>query len=124
MKLFITLGSLCSLLGVGFGAFGAHGLKAKVSPEMLATWNTGVLYHLIHALGLILLGILCHLLPGVPLVKTAGWFLLAGIILFSGSLYVLVLSDIRALGMVTPLGGISFLIGWALLAVAAWQHAS
>ena len=123
MKLFVVLGSLGSFLGVALGAFGAHGLKTKVAPELLATWNTGVLYHLVHALGLILIGILCQLLPEVPLVKKAGWFIVAGVVLFSGSLYFLVLSDVRAFGMITPLGGVSFLVGWALLAMAAWRHA-
>ena len=123
MKLFVTLGSLSGFLGVALGAFGAHGLKTRVAPEMLTTWNTGVLYHLIHALGLVLIGIICQLLPEVPLVRTAGWFIVAGTVLFSGSLYVLVLSDIKAFGMITPLGGISFLVGWALLAAATWKYA-
>ncbi len=123
MKLFVTLGSLSALLGVALGAFGAHGLKSKVAPELLTTWNTGVHYHLVHALALILVGILCHLLPGVPLIRTAGWFIIAGTLLFSGSLYVLVLSNVRAFGMITPLGGLAFLTGWFLLAVAAWQKA-
>ena len=123
MKLFVSLGALLAMLGVALGAFGAHGLKTRVAPELLTTWNTGVLYHLVHALGLVLIGILCQLLPEAQLVRLAGWFLLSGIALFSGSLYLLVISDIRALGMITPIGGIAFLVGWALLAVAAWQHA-
>ncbi len=121
MKLFVSIGSFSALLGVALGAFGAHGLKSRVAPEMLTTWNTGVLYHLIHALALVLIGILCQLVPGVPLVKTAGWFIVAGTVLFSGSLYVLVLSDIRAFGLITPLGGISFLVGWFILALAVMR---
>ena len=124
MRIFVSLGAVLAMLGVAFGAFGAHGLKTRVTPELLVTWNTGVLYHLVHALALVLVGILCQLLPEVPMVRFAGWFLLAGITLFSFSLYLLVLTDIRALGMITPLGGISFLVGWVLLAAAAWQHAS
>ena len=124
MKIFVSLGSLSALIGVALGAFGAHGLKTRVAPEMLITWQTGVQYHLIHALGLLLIGILCQLMPEAPLVRTAGWFIVAGTILFSGSLYVLVLTNIRVLGMITPLGGVAFLIGWLMLAIAAWRHAS
>ena len=123
MKVFVLLGSLSAFLGVALGAFGAHGLKARVTPEMLTVWQTGVQYHLAHALGLVLIGILCELMPGGGLVRSAGWMLLVGSVLFSGSLYIMVLSDIRALGMITPLGGVAFLIGWMLLAIAAWQKA-
>ena len=124
MKIFVTLGSLSALIGVALGAFGAHGLKTRVAPEMLITWQTGVQYHLIHALGLLLIGILCQLMPEATLVRTSGWFIVAGTLLFSGSLYVLVLTNIRALGIITPLGGVAFLIGWLMLAIAAWRHAS
>lgn len=124
MKLFIVLGSLNALLGVALGAFGAHGLKARVSPELLTVWQTGVLYHLVHALALLLIGILCQLMPDVPLVRTSGWTLQLGILLFSGSLYVMVLTGMRGLGMITPLGGVAFLLGWLLLAVSAWQRAA
>lgn len=124
MKIFVILGSINAFLGVTLGAFGAHGLKAKVSSEMLTVWQTGVQYHLVHALGLVLIGILCQVMPDVALVRAAGWLIVLGTILFSGSLYILVLTDIRALGMITPLGGVSFLVGWLLLAVAAWRHVS
>jgi len=123
MKFFVPFGSLLALLGVALGAFGAHGLKSRVTPEMLTTWNTGVFYHLIHALGLILVGIICHLLPEISLARAAGWALAIGIFLFSGSLYILVLSGIRAIGMITPVGGVGFLVGWLLLAVAVWKGA-
>lgn len=121
MKIFVLLGSLSAFLGVALGAFGAHGLKTRVTPEMLTVWQTGIQYHLVHALGLVLIGILCELMPGVSLIRSAGWMLLAGSVLFSGSLYIMVLSDIRALGMITPFGGLAFLIGWLLLVIAAWQ---
>jgi uncharacterized membrane protein YgdD (TMEM256/DUF423 family) len=124
MKLFILLGSLNALIGVALGAFGAHGLKTKVAPEMLAVWNTAVQYHLIHALGLLMIGILCHLMPDAPLIKTAGWSILLGIILFSGSLYALVLTGTKPLGIITPIGGVAFLIGWLMIAVAAWRYTS
>jgi uncharacterized membrane protein YgdD (TMEM256/DUF423 family) len=115
MRMFVVLGSFNMLLAVGLGAFGAHGLKSRVSAEMLAVWQTAVLYHLVHALGLLLVGLLALHLP----VRAAGWTLLAGIVLFSGSLYLMVLTGIRPLGMVTPLGGVAFLAGWLLLALAA-----
>jgi uncharacterized membrane protein YgdD (TMEM256/DUF423 family) len=124
MKIFLFLGSLSAFSGVALGAFGAHGLKNKVAPDMLNVWETGVLYHLIHALGLILVGILCSLMPDVPLVRNAGWSILVGTILFSGSLYILVLTGVKPLGMITPLGGVAFLVGWLLLAIAAWQYHS
>ena len=123
MKIFVLVGSLNAFLAVGLGAFGAHGLKARVSDELLTTWQTGVLYHLVHALGLILVGILMHLAPADSLLRISGWMLLAGVVLFSGSLYVLVLSEVRMLGMITPFGGIAFLIGWILLSLAAWRWA-
>lgn len=123
MKVFILLGSISAFLGVALGAFGAHGLKTKVTPDMLSVWETGVLYHLVHAIGLLLVGVLCHLMPDVALVRNAGWALLAGSVLFSGSLYILVLTGIKPLGMITPLGGIAFLLGWLMLTIAAWQNA-
>jgi len=124
MKIFVLLGSLSAFLGVGLGAFGAHVLKSRVTQEMLTVWQTGVLYHLVNALGLVLVGLICHLLPEATLVRASGWCLLTGTVLFSGSLYVMVLSDVRVLGMITPFGGVSFLAGWLLLAIAAWQLAS
>jgi len=106
------------MLGVGTGAFGAHGLKAHVSPEMLAVWQTAVLYQLVHALGLLAVAALYPLLHA-RLAAVAAAFLLAGICVFSGSLYALVLSGVRIIGAITPLGGASFMIGWLLLALAA-----
>ncbi len=124
MKIFLILGSLNALIGVALGAFGAHGLKSRVAPEMLSVWQTGVQYHLIHSLALLLIGILCQMMPAAPLVRSAGWALQLGILLFSGSLYVLVLSGVKSLGMITPLGGVAFLVGWLLLALAAWRHSA
>lgn len=123
MKIFVLLGSLSAFLGVALGAFGAHGLKTKVAPDMLAVWETAVLYHLVHALGLLLIGILCHLMPDLALLRNAGWALLIGTLFFSGSLYLLVLTGVKPLGMITPIGGVAFLAGWILLAAAAWQSA-
>ena len=124
MKIFLILGSLNAFIAVALGAFGAHGLKSRVAPEMLSVWQTGVQYHLIHALALLLIGILCQMMPATPLVRYAGWSLQLGILLFSGSLYVLVLSGVKSLGMITPLGGVAFLVGWLLFALAAWRHSA
>ena len=122
MKIFVVLGSLSAFSGVALGAFGAHGLKAKVTPEMLTVWQTGVLYQLVHALGLLLVGILCQLMPEAAMVRNAGWAILLGTVLFSGSLYVLVLTGVKSFGMITPFGGVAFLLGWLLLGLSAWQH--
>lgn len=119
MKIFVLIGSVNAFLGVALGAFGAHGLKSRVDADMLIVWQTSVQYHLVHALGLLLIGILCNLLPELSLVRAAGWTLLIGIVLFSGSLYAMVLSGVKPLGIITPLGGIAFLIGWLLLVFAA-----
>jgi uncharacterized membrane protein YgdD (TMEM256/DUF423 family) len=91
---------------------------------MLTVWETAVQYHLVHALGLILVGILCQLMPAASLLRPAGWLLLAGIILFSGSLYALVLTGTKPIGIITPIGGVAFLIGWLLLALSAWRDTS
>lgn len=119
MSIFVALGSLNALLGVGLGAFGAHILKARISPELFTVYQTGVLYHLVHALSLVLVGLLCHAYPGNRLLTRAGWSLLAGIALFSGSLYLLAVTGVRWLGVITPLGGIAFLAGWGLVTAAA-----
>lgn len=118
-KLFIIIGSLNMLVSVALGAFGAHGLKSKLSEDMLAVYQTGVHYHMVHALGILLIAALSLKLPTSPLVNLSGWLLFVGIILFSGSLYALSISGIRILGAITPFGGVAFLIGWLLLAYAA-----
>lgn len=106
----VRAGAALMFLAVSLGAFAAHGLKARLSPEMLAVFETGVRYHAYHALGLILLG-------AVRGPDKAGWCFLGGIALFSGSLYLLAATGVRKLGMITPLGGLLFLAGWALLAL-------
>ncbi len=100
------------------GAFGAHGLRARIGPDMLAVYETGVQYHLVHALGLLAVAWAATRWPGVW-VNAAGWLFVAGIVLFSGSLYVLAVTGPRWLGAITPLGGTCFILGWVLLAVAA-----
>jgi uncharacterized membrane protein YgdD (TMEM256/DUF423 family) len=99
------------------GAFGAHGLKARLSADMLAVWHTAVQYHAWHALGLLAIGLAGFHLEGHWL-KAAGWLLVAGIGLFSGSLYALALGAPRAFGMVTPIGGLGLILGWLAFAVA------
>jgi uncharacterized membrane protein YgdD (TMEM256/DUF423 family) len=117
-KLFVGLGALAAALGVALGAFGAHALKARLSADMLAVWQTAVQYHLWHALGLIAIGALVQHLPASGALRLAGWLMLAGIVLFSGSLYVLAASGVRWLGAVTPFGGACFIAGWIVLAYA------
>jgi uncharacterized membrane protein YgdD (TMEM256/DUF423 family) len=118
---FIILGSFNAFLAVALGAFGAHGLKPILSESLLAVYQTGVQYHSMHALGLIGVGILAQNARDSLFLKLSGWLLLVGIILFCGSLYVLAVSEIRKLGMITPFGGVSFLLGWLSLTVAAYR---
>lgn len=109
-------------VAVALGAFGAHGLEDAVSPDRLATWRTGATYHLAHAVAAALAGALAALRRSGPAAWAARLFL-AGVVLFSGSLYALVLLDLPVLGAVAPLGGVAFIAGWAALAVAAWRQA-
>lgn len=117
-RTFVLIGALAGFIGVALGAFGAHGLRARISPEMLAVFETGVRYQMYHALALLALGALAPTLAA-RLTTVAGWSFTAGILLFSGSLYALALSDVRVLGAITPLGGVAFLVGWACFAYAA-----
>ncbi|MNN36841.1 hypothetical protein D3C81_1507530 [compost metagenome] len=121
MNTLLLLGGIMMFLAVALGAFGAHALKEKLSEDMMKVYQTGIQYHLIHGLGLLLLGVLAGQITGSTQVILAGWFLFAGIILFSGSLYALSLSGIRKLGAITPLGGLAFLAGWAILIAAVIQ---
>ncbi|GAB7057826.1 DUF423 domain-containing protein [Paenibacillus sp. YK5] len=121
---FVAIGSICALLSVALGAFGAHGLKEVLTPNMLANYQTGVQYQMMHSLGLIAIGLCASILPAGGHLRRAGWFMLIGIILFSGSLYVLSITGITALGAITPIGGIAFLLGWLFLALAAWKSPS
>lgn len=115
----IRYGSLLMLIAVALGAFGAHALKGTLSEEGKRLYETAVLYHVIHGLSLLAVGWLATLKPADPAVARAGWAFVIGIVLFSGSLYLLAVSGIRKLGLVTPLGGLAFLIGWWSLALAA-----
>lgn len=115
------VGALFAGVGVLLGAFGAHGLKSRVSPEMLVIFETGVRYHLIHALGLLSVGWAATRLS-TSWVHIAGWAFTLGILLFSGSLYAMALTGTRWLGAVTPIGGLAFLTGWACLAIGVWRR--
>ena len=119
IKLFLSAGGLAALAAVALGAFGAHALKTRLSAEMLAVWHTGVEYHAYHALGLLAVGLVAAQLPESLLLKWSGWLMLAGIVLFSGSLYALALSGERWLGAITPIGGTAFLAAWGLFVIAA-----
>jgi len=116
------LAALNMIAAVGAGAFGAHGLKRMLAPDLLAVWQTGVLYHLVHALGLFVIALLGARF-GSTLLSTAGLVMFAGIVLFSGSLYLLAATGTRWLGAITPIGGVAFLVAWALVAWAAWRSA-
>ena len=117
-RLFLTLGCIAALLAVAIGAFGAHGLKARIAPGLMPGYKTGVEYHFYHALGIILVGLAAFHLPESAYLRGAGWTMLAGIVLFSGSLYLLALTDLGWLGAITPVGGAAFLAAWTLFAAA------
>lgn len=123
-RIFLILGSLSAALAVGLGAFGAHGLRSRLDPDLLSTFETGVRYQMYHALGLLLVGLLLVRWTESSLLVVAGWLLVAGTVLFSGSLYLLALAGLRWLGAVAPLGGASFIVGWLCLALAVWRIAS
>ncbi|PYI57213.1 DUF423 domain-containing protein [Paenibacillus flagellatus] len=115
---YVGWGAVAMLLAVALGAFGAHGLKDKLDASMMSAYETGVQYHIAHALGLIALGLVADRLGESKWVARSGAFLAAGIVLFSGSLYVMAVTDIGKLGIITPFGGVAFLIGWGCLAAA------
>lgn len=122
MKTFIILGAINAFLSVALGAFGAHGLENKLEPKYLEIWKTGVQYQMFHALGLIAIGIISGKVGASSLLSWSGWLMLIGIILFSGSLYVLSTSGIKVLGAVTPFGGVAFLVSWVLLIVFSIKY--
>ena len=113
-------GALMALAGVAVGAFGAHGLRPFLSEPMLAAFETGVRYHLIHALGMLSAGLSLVYAP-TRYFRWAGWTFSLGIVLFSGSLYALSISGVRTLGIITPFGGLCFIVGWGLLAWGYWK---
>src|SRR4051812_32745979 len=116
---FLLLGSLAGFIGVAAGAFGAHGLRNRLSPEMLAVFETAARYQMYHALALLVTSAIIGRVGDARLLSIAGWSFITGIVLFSGSLYALALTGISGLGAITPLGGLAFLVGWACLAIFA-----
>jgi uncharacterized membrane protein YgdD (TMEM256/DUF423 family) len=119
-RLFFGIGCAFGFVGVALGAFAAHALKARLAPELLATFEVGVRYQLIHALALLAVAWAHTQWPGKP-VRAAGWLFVIGTLLFSGSLYALSVSGVRGLGIVTPFGGLALLTGWLCLLLAPWR---
>jgi uncharacterized membrane protein YgdD (TMEM256/DUF423 family) len=120
-RLFFLIGALSAFAGVAAGAFGAHGLKERLSADMLAVFETGVRYQMYHAFALLAAAWAADRWPGT-LTSAAGWLFVAGTLVFSGSLYALSLSGQRWLGAITPIGGLAFLAGWLCLAAACWKN--
>ena len=119
MKIFIILGALNALMAVGTGAFGAHGLEGKLSDKYLSVWEKATTYQMYHGLGLLLIGVI----SGTTSINVnwAGWLLFLGIVFFSGSLYILALTQIRILGASTPIGGVLFMVGWLMLVIGTFK---
>jgi uncharacterized membrane protein YgdD (TMEM256/DUF423 family) len=120
-RAFFALGAISAGLAVALGAFAAHGLRGRLSPEALTTFETGARYHMYHALALLAVAWAAARWPGAAS-TAAGWLFVAGTVLFSGSLYLLATTGVRALGAITPLGGLAFILGWVALAWAAWAR--
>ena len=116
-RTFLLIGALAGFTAVTLGAFAAHGLRGRLSPDMMAVFETGVRYHMYHALAIIATALIMGRFGG-RLAIVAGWSFTAGIVLFSGSLYLLAFTGISGLGAITPIGGVAFLVGWACLAFA------
>ena len=116
----IIVAALTLLAGVGAGAFGSHGLKRILAPDMLAIWQTAVLYQMIHGLGLLAIAALGAKF-GSSLLSNAGTIMFTGILIFSGSLYILVFTGAKWLGAITPIGGLAFIVAWAMVALAAYR---
>ena len=117
----LMAGSINMVLAVALGAFGAHALKAGLPPDLMAVYRTGNEYHVYHALGLFAVALAARMFPTSRLIWCSGVLILAGLVLFSGSLYVLSLTGRRWIGMITPFGGAAFLAGWLLLAAGTWK---
>ena len=120
-RFFIISGSLSGGIGVAAGAFGAHALRARLEPRMLEVFETGARYQMYHAIAMLAAAWIVTRFPGA-LSNASGWLFLAGTLLFSGSLYAMALTGVRALGAITPLGGVCFIAGWACLALAAMRQ--
>ena len=120
-RVFFAAGCVSAMVAVTLGAFGAHGLRARLGPDLLATFEIGVRYQMYHALGLLAVGLAMSRWPSSAAVL-AGWLFITGTLVFSGSLYVLALTGVRWLGAITPIGGAAFIAGWIVLAWAVWPR--
>ncbi len=122
MKLFIILGALNTMMAVGTGAFGAHGLEGKLSDKYMSVWEKATMYQMYHGLALLVIGVI----SGTTSINVtrAGWLIFFGIVFFSGSLYVLALTQIRILGAITPIGGVLFIVGWLMLIIATFKFSA
>jgi uncharacterized membrane protein YgdD (TMEM256/DUF423 family) len=120
-RLALTLAAAFLFAAVAAGAFGAHALRARLEPDLMAVFGTAVQYHFWHALGLLAVGILLLHRPDSTALAGAAWLFTLGLVLFSGSLYALALTGVRGLGAVTPIGGLAFLAGWVAVGWAAWR---
>ena len=120
-KRFLLSAAIAAFLAVALGAFAAHGLRGRLDEHMMEVFQTAVRYHFFHALGLGLIAVLAKQYPGSNPLRWAGWLMLAGMVVFSGSLYLLTLTGLKWLGMITPLGGLAFMAAWLLLAVFAYR---
>ncbi|WP_054636283.1 DUF423 domain-containing protein [Thalassobacillus sp. C254] len=116
-KIFVILGAINAALAVGLGAFGAHGLEGRVTDRLMEVYQTGVQYHVMHALGLLAIGLVAAYAGESALLAWAGWVMFAGIVIFSGSLYTMTFTGMSWLGAITPIGGMAFIISWILLVV-------
>ncbi|HUE96578.1 MAG TPA: DUF423 domain-containing protein [Longimicrobiaceae bacterium] len=120
MRFFWIAGAVMAFIAVAAGAFGAHGLRDRLSPDLLTIFETGARYQMYHALALLAAGWAAGQWPS-GWTTAAGWLFIVGILIFSGSLYLLALSGVRWLGAITPIGGVALLAGWICLAVSAWR---
>ncbi|SCX00535.1 Uncharacterized membrane protein YgdD, TMEM256/DUF423 family [Nitrosomonas eutropha] len=121
-RIFLALGALNAFLCVALGAMGAHGLKSILTPDMLTNFQIGVQYHFYHAIGLILVGLALDRFPQARALKFSGILMMVGILLFSGTLYVISLTGWKGLSMAAPLGGMSYMSAWLLFAYAVWRN--
>jgi uncharacterized membrane protein YgdD (TMEM256/DUF423 family) len=121
-RLFFGIGCAAAAVAIVFGAFGAHALRDRLGPQILAIYETGVRYQIYHAFALLIVGVLRGSMARSPWIDAAGWLFTIGIVIFSGSLYLLSISGARWLGAITPAGGLAFIGGWVMLLVWAWRR--
>jgi uncharacterized membrane protein YgdD (TMEM256/DUF423 family) len=122
MKLFLIFGVINGFLAVALGAFGAHGLEGRITEKAIGTWEKAVTYQMFHTMALLVTGLLLARFQGEGLLTTGGWMFLSGIVLFSGSLYIYSLTSIKTFAMITPIGGVAFLVGWVLVGIAVMKN--